>query len=97
MPDFTNPAAGAAIISIIADNSKLNASLAESKGKLEKFALAAAEIGKKMALVGNALVSPFANATRIFADFDDQMRTVTEPQTGNSVYSTKALNAHRRK
>ena len=73
----TNINAGAAIVNLIADDSKLKDALKNGLSSLQGFANAAASIGSKLAIAGQYMLAPFQEAARIFADFDSRMRTVS--------------------
>ncbi len=50
--------------------------LKAAQAKLKSFGQSAMATGRQVAFVGLAMAAPFAFATRTFAEFDDQMRTV---------------------
>ncbi len=76
MPDIKNINAGQAVIKLLADDASLRKALNDSQTRLEKFATAAANIGSRLNIVGQYMTAPFKEASRIFAQFDDSMRSV---------------------
>lgn len=68
--------AGQAFVELYGDDSELQRTLANTKKRLESFGTAMAGIGAKMVGVSTMLATPFAFATKKFADFDDAMRMV---------------------
>lgn len=68
--------AGQAYVELYGDDSELQRTLANTKKRLESFGTAMAGIGAKMVGVSTMLATPFAFATKKFADFDDAMRMV---------------------
>ena len=55
--------------------------LQESESLVKRFGDVCASIGSKIAATGVMLAAPFANAVRVFTQFDDQMRA-TKAVTG---------------
>lgn len=68
--------AGQAYVELYGEDSELQRTLANTKKRLESFGTAMAGIGAKMVGVSTMLATPFAFATKKFADFDDAMRMV---------------------
>ena len=68
--------AGQAFVELYGDDSELQRTLANTKKRLQSFGTAMAGIGAKMVGVSTMLATPFAFATKKFADFDDAMRMV---------------------
>src|SRR5690606_12261224 len=68
--------AGRAFVELFADDSKLAAGLRQASAKLKAFGASVTSRGKQMPGIGAAIATPLAFAVKVFADFDDQMRSV---------------------
>lgn len=68
--------AGQAYIEIALDQTKLERGLRKAQAKLKAFGDACTSLGTKMLGIATAAATPFAIATKTFADFDDAMRSV---------------------
>lgn len=84
MPDIKNINAGQAVIKLLADTKDFQDALQNSQKGLEKFATAAANIGTRLNIVGQYMTAPFKEATRVFAQFDDAMRSVRAVTSANA-------------
>ena len=76
MPGSSAIMAGMAYIKLTAQDAELNKALQGAQTKLKAFAKTVEDVGAKLAVFGTLASAPFVAATKIFADFDDQMRTV---------------------
>lgn len=68
--------AGQAYVELYGEDSELQRTLANTKKRLKSFGTEIAGIGATMVGVATMLATPFAFATKKFADFDDAMRMV---------------------
>ena len=68
--------AGQAFIKLTAQDAELNKALQGTEKNLKAFAKTVEAVGAKLAVFGTLASAPFVAATKIFADFDDQMRMV---------------------
>ena len=68
--------AGRAFVEVFADNSKLRRGLRRAQARLQAFGGKVRTMGANLGKVGLVMAAPMAYATKVFADFDDQMRTV---------------------
>ena len=84
MPDIKNINAGKAVVTFVADNTDFMKALNGSQKGLERFATAAANIGSRLNIVGQYMTAPFKEASRIFAQFDDAMRSVQAVTSASS-------------
>ncbi len=71
-----NVRAGRAFVEIMLDQTKLERGLKGAQAKLKNFGNSLTGVGKNMVTVAAIAAAPFALATKVFADFDDQMRMV---------------------
>ena len=76
MPGSSAIMAGMAYIKLTAQDAELNKALQGAQTKLKAFAKTVEDVGAKLAVFGTLASAPFVAATKIFADFDDQMRMV---------------------
>jgi TP901 family phage tail tape measure protein len=68
--------AGRAFVEIFADDSKLSRDLRRASGKLSRFGADVRNIGAAMVGVSTAAAAPVIAATRVYAEFSDQMNAV---------------------
>ena len=68
--------AGKAFIEISLDQTKLERGLKAAQARLKAFGASCMTLGTQMLGIATAAATPFAIATKTFADFDDAMRTV---------------------
>lgn len=68
--------AGRAFVRIYTKNSDLTKGLRAAAVEVDKFGNKLLGIGQRMLAIGAIASTPFALATKSFADFDDQMRAV---------------------
>jgi TP901 family phage tail tape measure protein len=71
-----NVRAGRAFVEIMLDQTRLEKGLKAAQAKLKSFGTSLVSAGKGMATAAIVAATPFAFATRTFANFDDQMRMV---------------------
>jgi TP901 family phage tail tape measure protein len=76
MPPTQSIRAGKAYVEMYSDNRQLDRSLAAAQKRIRAFGASVDMIGRRMAAAGAVMTAPFVLATKIFSDFDDQMRTV---------------------
>lgn len=76
MPDIKSINAGKAVIEFVGDDRNLRTALVASQTRLEKFATAATNIGSRLNIVGQYMLTPFRQSVGVFAQFDDAMRSV---------------------
>ncbi len=79
MPSRADVEAGRAFVRLFLKNDmsrQLVRALRNAQAKLRQFGQSAMMTGRRLAIVGAAMVAPFAFATRTFAEFDDGMREV---------------------
>jgi len=84
--------AGRAYVEILLDQTKLEKGLKKAQAKLKNFGTSLTNMGKGLLSVGAVLAAPMALATKTFADFDDQMRTV-KAVTGAAGEEFKSMTA----
>jgi len=68
--------AGRAFVELFADDSKLVRGLRRAQRRVKAFGKHISQLGRKLAGIGATLAAPIALSTRVFAGFDDQMRSV---------------------
>lgn len=68
--------AGKAFVEIMLDQTKFEHGLKQAQTKLRNFGSSLTSVGKNMLTVATVAAAPLAFATKTFADFDDEMRTV---------------------
>lgn len=76
MPASSAIMAGMAYIKLTAKDAELTKALEGAQNKLKAFAKTVENVGAKMAVFGTLASAPFVAATKVFANFDDQMRMV---------------------
>ena len=76
MANTSSIRAGRAFVELFTDDSRLVRGLRRASRKVKAFGEQIKTIGRKMAELGAAITLPLAAATKVFAGFDDQMRTV---------------------
>ncbi|MBI9017377.1 MAG: phage tail tape measure protein [Phycisphaerae bacterium] len=81
--------AGRAYVEMFGDDTKLQQSLRASENKLNAYAAKIGNIGRRITMVSAAAAMPGVISTRIFAEFDDQMRSVqaVTQSTGKEFYN----------
>jgi len=68
---------GMAFVELTSKDTSLSKGLDEAKDKLKDFSASVADVGKSMLGVGAAISAPMTMATKVFADFDSQMRKIS--------------------
>lgn len=68
--------AGQAYVELVSEDSKLQATLKSAQERVKKFSESVNAVGREMLTLGTVMTTPLALSTKIFADFDDQMRMV---------------------
>jgi TP901 family phage tail tape measure protein len=68
--------AGRAFVELFVDNSLLVHGLRLAQRKIQAFGRQITALGRKMAAIGTLILAPIALSTKVFAEFDDQMRAV---------------------
>lgn len=76
--------AGRAYVEINADDSGFLAGLKRAEDQLKAFGERTSEMGRQMMTASAVVLAPSAMATRVFAGFDDQMRTVQAVTQGTT-------------
>ena len=76
MSATANVKAGRAFVEILLDQTKLERGLKAAQTKLKNFGSSLTSVGKNLLTVATVAAAPLAFATKTFADFDDEMRTV---------------------
>ena len=71
-----NVKAGRAYVEILLDQTKLEKGLKRAQTQLKNFSASLTNLGKSLLSIGAVLSAPMAIATKTFASFDDEMRTV---------------------
>ena len=84
--------AGKAFVEIMLDQTKLERGLKQAQTKLKNFGSSLTQAGKGLLTVATIAAAPLAFATKAFADFDDEMRTV-KAVTGATGKEFKSLTA----
>jgi TP901 family phage tail tape measure protein len=74
MATSSNIRAGRAFVEIALDQSKLQKGLQAAQARLKSFGASLTSVGTKMLGLATLAATPFAFATKTFADFDDEMR-----------------------
>ena len=74
MANINDIVAGMTYVKLVVDNLALKKGLQESESLVKRFGDVCASIGSKMTATGVMIAAPFANAVRVFTQFDDQMR-----------------------
>ena len=65
-----------ALVRMTIDDSELRQGLESTKDAFKRLQMNLFSIGRNMETIGRQIAAPFASATKVFADFDDQMRRV---------------------
>jgi TP901 family phage tail tape measure protein len=76
MPNARSIRAGAAYVELTLSDSRLVRGLRRAQARLNAFGRSANDMGRRLVLAGGAAATPFALATRVFANFGDQMAKV---------------------
>ncbi len=76
MPSTRAIKAGAAYVELFTENSRFVRGLRLAESRLRAFGQKASQIGKRMLLFSGAIATPLAFASRTFAGFEDQMKSV---------------------
>jgi hypothetical protein len=76
--------AGKAYVEIFADDSKMVRGLKAAQKKLNAFGASVAQIGKRMMVAGAAITGPIIAASKVFADYGDQIAKMAK-RTGLAV------------
>ena len=84
MPDIKNINAGQAVVKLLADDKSLREALKDSQTCLQKFATAATNIGSRLNISGQYMLTPFRQSVGVFAQFDDAMRSVRAVTTASA-------------
>ncbi|MDD3585816.1 MAG: phage tail tape measure protein [Thermoguttaceae bacterium] len=77
MASTTAIRAGRAFVELFTDNSKLVRGLREAETRVRDFGNKMKTLGMQLAALGGMAAVPLGIATKVFADFDDQMRAVS--------------------
>ena len=77
MASTTAIRAGRAFVELFTDNSKLIRGLREAEMRVRDFGNKMKALGMKLSMIGAVAAVPLGLATKVFADFDDQMRAVS--------------------
>ena len=73
MADTQGIRAGRAFVELLADDSKLQAGLKKAAARLKGWGKAVTGAGKKLTMIGGAIVAPMMLAARAFASSGDQL------------------------
>ncbi|MCY2927916.1 MAG: hypothetical protein NTV86_00190 [Planctomycetota bacterium] len=90
MADTQGIRAGRAFVELLADDSKLQAGLKKAAARLKGWGKAVTGAGKKLTMIGGAIVAPMMLAARAFASSGDQLAEMSA-RTGASVESLSLL------
>ncbi|MCY2927781.1 MAG: hypothetical protein NT031_20550 [Planctomycetota bacterium] len=90
MADTKGIRAGKAFVELLSDDSKLQAGLKKAAARLKGWGKAVTSAGKKLTMIGGAIVAPMAAAAHAFAESGDQLAEMSA-RTGASVESLSVL------
>jgi TP901 family phage tail tape measure protein len=74
--------AGRASVTLSVDPARLIAGLNKAAARLKRFGATVRQIGRQIGTIGFALTAPFIAGARVFAEFDDSMRTLRAVSKG---------------